>query len=96
MTAIHWTVAAEADADEIWFWVAADSPRAAHRLLDEFDDAAKLLAKFPEAGIARENLAPGLRSLPVESYLLFYRSVDDGLEIVRVLHGRRDIGPDLF
>lgn len=36
-------------------------------------------------------IAPGLRSFPVGKYLIFYRLIDGGLEIVRVLHGARDI-----
>ncbi len=91
MAAIYWTTAADLDADEIWFWVAADSPRAAHSLLSDFDDVAAGLLEFPALGVSREDLAPGLRSFPVKSYLIFYRPVEDGIEIVRVLHGRRDV-----
>ncbi|TAE60722.1 MAG: type II toxin-antitoxin system RelE/ParE family toxin [Nostocales cyanobacterium] len=38
-----------------------------------------------------DELAPSLRSFPVGKYLLFYRSVVDGIELVRVIHGARDI-----
>jgi toxin ParE1/3/4 len=34
---------------------------------------------------------PALRSLSVGNYLIFYRPLADGIEIVRVLHGARDI-----
>jgi toxin ParE1/3/4 len=36
-------------------------------------------------------LSEGLRSFPVGDYLVFYREADQGIEIVRVLHGSRDI-----
>jgi toxin ParE1/3/4 len=36
-------------------------------------------------------LYPGLRSLPVGKYLIFYLPVAGGLEVVRVLSGLRDI-----
>jgi len=34
---------------------------------------------------------PDLRSLPVGNYLIFYMPVEDGIVVVRVLHGMRDV-----
>lgn len=48
-------------------------------------------------GREKFNLYPELRSFPVAPYMLFYRPRDDGgISLVRVIHGRRDITPDLF
>jgi toxin ParE1/3/4 len=49
------------------------------------------LAQMPGMGRKRDDLARGLRSFPVEKYLIFYRPVKDDIEIVRVLHGSRNI-----
>ncbi|WP_244443170.1 type II toxin-antitoxin system RelE/ParE family toxin [Bradyrhizobium sp. Ai1a-2] len=49
---------------------------------------------MPRAGRAREDLAPKLRSFPVGNYLIFYVPVPDGIEVVRVMHARRDIDAD--
>ena len=49
------------------------------------------LAQFPEMGANREELMPGLRSLPVGNYLVFYLPIERGIEIVRILPGMRDI-----
>lgn len=49
------------------------------------------LANMPEMGRAREELAKGLRSLVVGRHTSFYRLTDDGVEIVRILHGARDV-----
>jgi len=38
-----------------------------------------------------EELAPALRSFPVGRYLIFYVALTNGVDIVRVLHGSRDI-----
>jgi toxin ParE1/3/4 len=38
-----------------------------------------------------EELAPGIRSFPFGPYIIFYRVVTGAIEIVRVLHGARDI-----
>jgi len=42
-------------------------------------------------GRSRPGLATDLRSLPVGRYVIFYVPLPKGVEIVRVLHGARDI-----
>jgi toxin ParE1/3/4 len=37
-------------------------------------------------------MLPGVRSMPVHPYVVFYRVRNEAVEIVRVIHGRRDIG----
>lgn len=96
MAKVVTNAAAEADADEIWFWIATERPRAADALLRSFDEAAAMLAEFPKAGPARDDLAAGLRSFAVYPYILFYRPISGGIEVARVLDGRRNITPDLF
>jgi len=88
--------AAEADAVEIWTYVAQDNPDAADRLLDQFDDLFRLLVSQPLLGKSIEKLAPKLRFVPIGNYLIFYRPTRDGIEIVRILHGARDITADFF
>jgi toxin ParE1/3/4 len=44
-------------------------------------------------GRSREEVAPGLRSFPFGRYVIFYEVMPDGIAIVRVLHGARDLGP---
>lgn len=46
---------------------------------------------IPLIGISREELHPSLRSFPVGKYLIFYRLVPEGIEVIRVLHGMMDI-----
>lgn len=87
---------AELDAIEIWVRVARHNADAADRLIDRFTAAINLLAGQPELGRAADHLLPGLRSFPIGDYLIFYRRTDDGVFIVRIIHGARDITPDLF
>lgn len=53
--------------------------------------ACEQLAQIPGMGRKRDDLARGLRSFPVEKYVIFYRIVKEDIEIVRVLHSARDI-----
>ncbi|MEH2397623.1 type II toxin-antitoxin system RelE/ParE family toxin [Nostoc sp.] len=48
-------------------------------------------AKFPKMGRLKDELAPFLRSFLVKNNLIFYRPIDQGIEIVRILHGLQDI-----
>jgi toxin ParE1/3/4 len=82
---------ARQDLIEIWEHVAADNPAAADALLDRIDDACSRLIDHPRLGPARDDIRPGLRYLVVGDYLVLYRIIDEGIEIVRVVHGRRDL-----
>ena len=85
------TPTAEADLDDIWWHIAQDNPDAADRLLDSIDERCTTLAQFPYIGTSRDELMPALHSLPVGNYLIFYLPIPDGIEVVRVLPGMRDI-----
>jgi len=82
---------AETDILEIWDCIADDSLAAADRWLDRLDEKFRLLATQPMMGRARDELAPGVRSFPIGRYVVFYVPLDDGIDVVRVLHGVRDI-----
>ena len=83
--------AAEQDLAEIETHVARDHQHAASRLLDALEAACRLLAVHPEAGRRRDEIAPGVRSFPVGSYVIFYRQLPGTVGIARVLHGSRDL-----
>ncbi len=48
-------------------------------------------AALPMVGRARDELAPGVRSFPFGRYVVFYVPLEDGIDVVRMLHGARDI-----
>lgn len=56
---------AEADLDEIWWYIAQDNPDNADRFLDQIEERCRALAQFPHLGVGREELVPALRSLSV-------------------------------
>ena len=82
---------AESDLDEIWWYIAQDSPQNADRFLDRIQERCLALADFPQMGTSRDDLKVGLRSQPFGNYLIFYFPLEDGIDIVRVLHGARDV-----
>ena len=82
---------AKADLVEIWEFIADDSDANADAFIDVIDQKFQLLAQQPCIGRRRADLADGLRSFPVGSYVIFYLAVPGGVKIVRVLHGARDL-----
>lgn len=82
---------AETDLDDIWWYIAQDNPEAADQLLDRIEERCQALVRFPEMGVNRDELVPGLRSFPIGNYLIFYLINEHEIEIVRVLPGMRDI-----
>jgi toxin ParE1/3/4 len=85
--------AASTDLQEIWLFIAQDNPDAADRFIQTIVSRFPTLASMPYMGRQREDLSVRLRSFPVGSYVIFYRPIGDGIEVVRILHGARDFPP---
>lgn len=42
-------------------------------------------------GRARDELAANVRSFPFGRYVIYYAPIEDGIDVVRLLHSARDI-----
>lgn len=82
---------AEDDILEIWAYIAEDSMADADRWIDGLDAHLHLWATQPSIGRSRDELVAGLRSMAYGRYVVFYEALDDGIDVVRVLHGAQDI-----
>jgi len=88
---------AREDLLNIWLYIAGDAGEArADRYLRRLDDVISLLAQQPLLGRARRNIAEGIRSFAVESHVLLYLVVEDGIDLIRVLHGSQDLTEELL
>ncbi len=86
------TPLAEDDLLEIGRYIANDSLEGASRVLNELHQAMTLLARQPLIGHRRPDLAAEpYRFWPVFSYLIVYRPDTTPVQIVRVVHGARDV-----
>jgi len=83
------TPRAAADLEEIGDYIALDSPEAAMRTIERLEEISILLRDNPRVGAMRDDIAKGVRSFTVGSYLILLRSLDDGVEIVRYVDGAR-------
>ncbi len=85
-----WAPKAKQDLRNIWaYFVRVASPEIADQVLGEIDQAAARLGDRPYLGRTRDEVLPGLRGV------LFYKVTDTTVEIVRVLHERRDFSAAL-
>lgn len=91
MSKVRFQPAAEADLDDIWLTIGLNSPAAADRTVDAIYNRSMQLVDFPELGPERPEIADGLRSLVQGHYLILYRIAETSVEIVRVIHGARDL-----
>ena len=82
---------AKQDLIDIWSYIADDNPQAADTVLDTLNKKISLLADHPLLGPARLHIARDLRYLISGNYLILYRVIKENVEIVRVLHGARNL-----
>jgi toxin ParE1/3/4 len=87
---------AKSDLVEIWDYIADDSEARADTFIDRIDQKFRTLAQRPLIGRLRDELAADLRSFSVGRYVIYYRPLSNGVEIVRVLHSARDLNADFF
>ena len=95
MARYRFTPEADSDLFEIWSYIARDNPDAADRVEAAIYEACTLLAQSPLSGQVRKEFT----SRPVRfwivprfpNYLIVYRPDARPLEIIRVLHGMRDV-----
>jgi len=87
-----WSPEAETDLLSIWSWGASHfSPETADTHLRDIQRAAAHLIEFPEAGVARDQIVTGIRSIVVYPTVLFYRFGNASIEVVRIVDGRRNL-----
>ena len=83
------------DLAEIWAYIARqsadDSPDQADAFVDLVDSKFQALSRRPRLGRRRPEISPDIRSLAFGRYVVFYLQLSRGIEVVRVLHGSRDI-----
>ena len=85
------SIRARRDLKGIWNYIARESAAAADRTMDAIDGRCAQLERLPNSGMACEDISPGIRRLVCGQYLLLYRVAGDPVQIVRILHGRRNL-----
>jgi toxin ParE1/3/4 len=79
------------DLDSISSYFAEVNVEAGEKFLQGFSKRCQQLVSFPNIGRSYDELQVDLRGLPLEGYIIFYRTNDDGIEIIRVVNGRQNL-----
>ena len=88
---------ADVDIDAAFGHLSEGSPDAAARFLDALQDALVMLSALPEIGTPCEFSSGALQGLRMwrvagfEVWLIFYGASSERIDIVRILHGSRDV-----
>src|SRR5437660_870476 len=91
------TPLAESDLLEIHDYIDDENPAAADRFLAAAEKCFEMVGRMPGSGRRWESLHPELADVRVypipkfRNYLVFYRPLRDGVLILTVLHGARDL-----
>ena len=86
------TKKAIADLEEIWLYTAGTwSVTQADRYYSLIVDEIGYICKNPATGHSMDHVRKGYRASKVKSHLIFYRVINDTVEIIRILHERMDI-----
>jgi toxin ParE1/3/4 len=80
----------------IYSYLVERSPKAADALIQRIDEKFVNLSHFPFMGRARSTLAPGIRSVIVGMYVIFYIVERDHIDVVRIIDGRMDIDEEFM
>ena len=87
-----WAPRASQDLREIWHHCAEQaSAETADKILEQVIHAAARVGERPLTGRSRDRLKMGLRSALAHPYLVFYRVRQNDVQVVRVLHERRNL-----
>jgi toxin ParE1/3/4 len=88
---VKWSRPARMDLKQIYDYIAKDSKYYAKKVVQTIVEKTEELMVFPEIGrIVLEIDDPNIRELFVYSYRLIYEITPNGIEILAVIHGRRD------
>lgn len=85
------TIDASRDLSEISDYFLEQSIEAGDRFVEGFGKKCQHLAEFPYLGRSYAQLVPGLRGIPLMDYIIFYEIVGEGIEILRVISGYRNL-----
>jgi toxin ParE1/3/4 len=79
------------DLRDIWEYVALHNENSASKLIKEVKNKFILLRDNPMIGREQNKYLVGLRSFVMNDYFIFYLPLENGIDVLRVLHSSRDI-----
>lgn len=92
MSSLRLTPAARADLDAIWDYTAVKwSVDRAEAYVQALLQTMQTLAETPGLGRSIEDIRSGCLKFPTASHVIYYRSRDAGIDVIRILHKSMDV-----
>jgi toxin ParE1/3/4 len=91
MSQPYFSNSARIDLAEILHYISRDSPGRAESFVDAIEKECWLLASNPGLGTRREESQRNLRCWSYGNYIICFSPASDGIEVVRIVHGARDL-----
>jgi toxin ParE1/3/4 len=91
MIVVRFTPESRADLRDIALDIAERNSARAHSYVDEIESRCQRVAEFLHAGPPRPQWGEGVRIVLYGRYVIVYRLRDETVQILRVVHGARDL-----
>ena len=79
------------DLEDIIDYFTERNVEAGDLLLNEFTKKCRYITQFPLIGRSYSQIYNYLRGIPMQNYIIFYRVIDEDIEIMRVIRGDRNL-----
>lgn len=97
MTVHRYSRQAERDIDDVLdYFIRKRLVDVGRKMLDLIEKACRSQAEMPFTGTPCDHLKPNLRCTVAGPYSVYYYPKDDGIDVARILHGSRNIVPDMI
>ncbi len=88
---LRYTEQARSDLINIHHAISDHNPSIADVRVRRITERCLQLAAFPQSGPTRPDIAPDARTLVIERWMVIYRLTADGVQVVRIVDGMRDL-----
>jgi len=90
MSQVVFHPSARQDLLDIETYIAEDNLIEAETFVAFLEHECEVISEYPRMGVARPDLALHIRMFPVRDYLIFYQPIEDGIEVIHIIHASRD------
>jgi toxin ParE1/3/4 len=90
---VRFAPSAETDLESIGDYIAMENPRRAYTFVQEIRNRCEKLSQFPEQARRLIERRDDIRILTFKNYVILYSNSRDGVMIIRIVHGARDLIP---
>lgn len=94
---VRWSYTSKLDLLQIYNYIAKDSEHYAKKVVNDIVDKSEYLGVFPNMGSRVEEFdEDNLKEIVIYSYRMIYRIIDDGVNILAIVHCKRSLSSEML